>query len=117
MTTFVLIHGAGGTGAQWRYVEPLLRARGHDVVAVDLPCDDDAAGFSAYADAVLAATGDRRDVVLVAQSLAGFTAPLVAARRRVVALVLVAAMVPAPGERGVDWWANTGWPEPPTDDP
>jgi hypothetical protein len=61
---------------------------------------------------VLAATGDRRDVVLVAQSLAGFTAPLVAARRPVDAIVLVAAMVPAPGETGVEWWAR--WPAVPT---
>lgn len=36
---------------------------------------------------------------------------LVAARRRVRALVLVAAMIPAPGERPEDWFANTGWGE------
>jgi pimeloyl-ACP methyl ester carboxylesterase len=47
-------------------------------------------------------------VVLVAQSLGGFTAPLVAAAVPVRALVLVNAMIPAPGETPGAWWANTG---------
>jgi hypothetical protein len=50
------------------------------------------------------------------QSLGGFAAPLVAARRPVDAIVLVAAMIPAPGETGDDWWANTAWPRSPIDD-
>ena len=45
MSTYVLIHGAGSDAWYWHLVEPRLRARGHDVVAVDLPCDDDSAGF------------------------------------------------------------------------
>jgi len=108
VTTFVLIPGAGSDSWYWHRVAPLLRARGHDVVAVDLPCDDDAAGLAEYADAVVAAVGDRTDLVLVAQSMGGFTAPLVAARIPVDLIVLVAAMVPAPGETGGEWWANTG---------
>lgn len=55
------------------------------------------------------AIGDREDVVLVAHSLGGFTAPLVCERVPVELLVMVAAMVPAPGERAEDWWANTGY--------
>ena len=43
-----------------------------------LPCDDDSAGLPEYASTVLEAIGDRDDVVVVAQSLGGFTAPLVA---------------------------------------
>jgi hypothetical protein len=43
---------------------------------MDLPCDDDSAGLSEYADTVVHAIGDRRDLVLVAQSFGGFTAPL-----------------------------------------
>ena len=39
----------------------------------------------------------------------GFTAPLVAARLPVVALVFVAGMVPRPGEAPGDWWQNTGY--------
>lgn len=84
-------------------------ARGHDVVAPDLPCDDDAAGLSEYADVVVEAIGDRTDVVLVAQSLAGFTAPLVCDRVAVDLLVMLAAMVPAPDESPGDWWGNTGY--------
>ena len=82
---------------------------GHEVVAPDLPCDDDSAGLAEYADAVVEAIGDRTDgLVLVAQSLAGFTAPLVCERLPVELLVLVAAMVPAPGEPPGEWWTNTG---------
>src|SRR5205085_9492788 len=89
-----------------------LRAAGHDVVAPDLPSDDDSAGLSAYADAVVEATGDRSDIVVVAQSMGGLTAPMVCDRLSVRLIVLVAAMVPAPGETPGDWWANTGWEQP-----
>ena len=81
MATYVLIHGAGSDSWYWHLVSPRLRALGHDVVAVDLPCDDDAAGLCEYAGAVVDAVGDRSEVVLVAQSLAGFTAPLVCAAK------------------------------------
>jgi pimeloyl-ACP methyl ester carboxylesterase len=109
MATFVLIHGAGGDSWYWHLVVPELRARGHEVVAVDLPCEDDSAGLTEYADAVVEAIGDRTDLVLVAQSMAGFTAPLVCERMPVDLMVLLAAMVPAPGESPGDWWDNTGW--------
>jgi len=108
VATYVLIHGAGSDSWYWHLVVPELRARGHDVVAVDLPCDDDSAGLSEYADTVVDAIGDRTDLVVVAQSLGGFTAPLVCDRVPVSLLVLVAAMVPLPGEAPGDWWANTG---------
>src|SRR5262245_42252318 len=98
MSTFALIHGAASDAWYWHLVEPRLHALGHDVVAVDLPCDDDSAGFEQYADTVVDAVGARDDVVLVAQSLAGFTAPLVCDRFDVRLIVLVAAMVPRPGE-------------------
>jgi pimeloyl-ACP methyl ester carboxylesterase len=109
MATYALLHGASSDSWYWHRVVPLLAARGHDVVAPDLPSDDDAAGFSEYADAAVEAIGDRTEVILVAQSLAGFTAPIVCTRRPVDLLVLVAAMVPSPGESAGDWWANTGW--------
>jgi pimeloyl-ACP methyl ester carboxylesterase len=109
LATYALIHGAGDVGWYWHLVVPELRRRGHDVVAPDLPCDDDSAGWSEYADTVVEAIGDRIDVVVVAQSLGGFTAPLVCDRLPVDLMVLVAAMVPAPGETGNEWWANTGY--------
>ena len=109
MATYVLIHGAASDSWYWHRVVPELRRWGHEVVAPDLPCDDDAAGFPEYADAVVRAIGKRRDLIVVAQSLGGFTAPLVCARLPVDLLVLVAAMVPRPGESGNEWWTNTGY--------
>jgi pimeloyl-ACP methyl ester carboxylesterase len=108
MATYVLIHGAGSDSWYWHRVVPELRERGHDVVAPDLPSDDDAAGLPEYTDTVLDAIGNRTDLVVVAQSLAGFTAPMVCDRVPVNLMVLVAAMVPAPGESPGEWWANTG---------
>ena len=107
MATFVLIHGAADSGWFWHLVEAELRGRGHDTVAPDLPCDD-SAGLAEYTDAVVEAVGDRPDLVVVAQSFGGFTAPLVCDRLPVDLLVLLAGMVPAPGERPEDWPANTG---------
>src|SRR5262249_9464364 len=114
MSTYVLIHGAGSDAWYWHLVEPRLRSLGHDVVAVDLPCDVDSAGFEEYAEVVVDAVGDRADIVLVAQSLGGFTAPLVCDRLDVRLIVLVAAMVPCPGESAGEWWTNTGheFPDP-----
>ena len=114
MATYTLIHGAGGGSWYWHLVTPRLLALGHGVVAVDLPCDDDRAGLDEYAQCVVEAVGGREDVILVAQSLGGFTAPLVCERRPVSLVVLVNAMVPVPGESAGQWWANTGhvFPDP-----
>jgi hypothetical protein len=109
MRTYVLIHGAGDGGWYWHLVESELRARGHDVVAPDLPADDESATLTDYADAVVEAVGDRPDVVVAGQSFGAFTAPLVADRLAARSLVLVAGMIPAPGEAPDDWWANTGY--------
>jgi SAM-dependent methyltransferase len=109
LSTFVLIHGAGDGGWYWHRVEAELRARGHDVVAPDLPAGDESLELDDYADAVVAAVGDRRDLVVVGQSFGGFTAPLVATRLPVDALVFVTAMVPSPGEAPGDWWDKTGY--------
>ena len=76
MATYVLIHGAGSDSWYWHRVAPTLRALGHDVVAPDLPVSDDAAGLCEYADTVVDAIGGRTDLVVVAQSMGGFTAPL-----------------------------------------
>jgi pimeloyl-ACP methyl ester carboxylesterase len=111
MATFVLIHGAGDVGWYWHLVEAQLRARGHDVVAPDLPSEDETKGLEETADEVVLEIGDRRDLVVVGQSFGGFTAPLIAARLPVKVLVYLAAMVPAPGERPADWWSNTGYGE------
>ena len=53
---------SGGIGA-YKAVEVArgLQKRGHDVVAPDLPCDDDAATLRDYADTVVDAIGDLGD--------------------------------------------------------
>jgi len=107
--TFILIPGAGGSAWYWHLIVPRLERLGHEAVPVALPAADDAAGLPEYADAVVRAIGDRdpRCVVVVAQSLGGFTAPLVCQRVAAAQLVLVNAMIPAPGETPGAWWANT----------
>ncbi len=111
MTTYALLHGAGSDSWYWHLVAPLLRARGHDVVAPDLPCDDDDAGIDDYAGVVVDAIGDRENVIIVAQSMAGFTVPLVCDAVPVELVVLVAAMTPREGESPGEWWENTGHAE------
>lgn len=109
MTTYALVPGAGGEATY--FYAPLaarLTAAGHRAVPIDLPADDESAGLREYADIVIAAVGDRTDVVLLAQSMGGFTAPLVAQRMPLKALVLLNAMIPNPGETANEWWANTG---------
>jgi pimeloyl-ACP methyl ester carboxylesterase len=78
-------------------------------VAVDLPSEDESAGLWDYADTVLDAVGECHELVVVGHSLGGFTAPLVCTRAPARLLVLVAGMIPAPGERGADWWTNAGY--------
>ena len=109
MSTFVLIHGGGDVAWYWHLVEAELRARGHDVVAPDLPGDDESLLLDDYASAVVTAVGERKDLIVVAHSFGGFTAPLVAVRLPVDALVFVAGMVPLPGEAPGDWWDRTGY--------
>src|SRR5262245_9779980 len=110
MANFALIPGAGGVSWYWHRVVPLLEDTQHEAIAVDLPGDDPRAGLSVYAERALEAIGTR-EAILVAQSLGGFTAPLVCARARVRTLVFVNAMIPTPGETPGQWWANTGWEE------
>jgi pimeloyl-ACP methyl ester carboxylesterase len=110
MATFVLIPGAGGAAWYWSRVAPLLEDEGHAAIAVDLPGADEHAGLPEYVRLVLAAVADRTDVVLVAQSLGGFTAPMVCERAAVESLVLVNAMIPVPGETPGEWWDHTGAP-------
>lgn len=86
----------------------MLIEAGNQAIAVDLPGDDETAGLPRYTELVVDAIGTRGDVVLVAGSLGGFTAPLVCQRAPVRELVLVNAMIPDPGETARDWWAHTG---------
>lgn len=106
--TFVLVPGAGGQAWYWHRVVAELESRGHTTIAIDLPADDDAADLDVYADAIAVAAAGRDRIVLVAQSMAGFSAPLACDRLPVSLLVLVNAMIPLPGETAGEWWEATG---------
>lgn len=111
MATFVLIHGAGDAGWYWHLAEEELQARGHDTIAPDLPCDNDTASLDDYVDTVTKPAAGRPDLVIVGQSYGAFTATLAAARLPARLLVLLAGMIPAPGESPAEWWRNTGYQE------
>ncbi len=107
MATFVLIHGAWHGAWCWRHVVPLLRARGHDVIAPDLPGhgDDPAAvagqTLEAYAQRIEAVVRDcGGDVVLVGHSLGGLVISAVAEALpgRVRRLVYVTGFLPRDGD-------------------
>lgn len=117
MATYVLIHGAGDVAWSWHLVAAELRALHHAVVAIDLPADDETAGLATYADRIVDAIANRRDLIVVGMSFGGYTAPLVCARVRANLLVLVAAMIPVPGESAAEMFANTGYQQEPQADP
>ena len=96
--TFALVHGAWHGGWAWDALSPELRARGHDVVAPDLPCEDTTAGAADYASIVIDALGGQDDAIVVGHSLGGMTIPLVPARIH----VWLCAYVPQPGRALVD---------------
>ena len=104
-TTFVLVPGAGGHGAYWNRLVPALERRGHQAIAVDIPEQEPGRLLADWAGYVDRAIGERRDVVLVAQSLAGFLAPILAAPVQMI--VLVNGMIPVPAETPNEWWHNT----------
>ncbi|GAA1675595.1 alpha/beta fold hydrolase [Fodinicola feengrottensis] len=108
MATFILIPGAGGAAYYWHLVVPELRELGHQAIAVDLPGADESAGLPEYVDLVVEAAAGQQGLVVVGQSIGGFTAPLACARLDAKLLVLVNPMIPKPGETAGSWWANTG---------
>jgi pimeloyl-ACP methyl ester carboxylesterase len=108
VATFLLIPGAGGVAWYWHRVVPLLTEAGHEAIAIDLPGDDESAGLPEYAAIVRAELARHDAVVLVGQSLGGYTVAAVSDAPNVDALVFVNAMIPAPGETAGAWWANTG---------
>ncbi len=108
MATFILVHGAGDVGWYWHLAEAELRARGHHAIAPDLPCDNNTASLDEYAATVTQAAEGHPDPVIVSQSYGSFAATLAASRLPARLLVLLAGMIPAPGETPGQWWENTG---------
>jgi pimeloyl-ACP methyl ester carboxylesterase len=107
MATYALIPGGGGDPWEWHRLVPELVRRGHEAFAIRLPSEDDSAGWAQYADAVIDTLRDRNEVIIVAESMGAFTAPIVCTRRAVDLLVLLNAMIPLPGETFNAWWSNT----------
>lgn len=109
MATFVLAPGAGGAGrVYWCEVVAELEARGHTAIAVEIAGDDPSLGLPEYAAITDAAIAEHRDVVLVAQSMGAFTAPMISKRDALVRAVLLNAMIPVPGESPGEWFEVTG---------
>ena len=108
MAKFLLIHGSCHGAWCWRDVIPALKARGHDVSAIDLPSHGadttpyQEVTLDAYADAITAAMGD--DTILVGHSMAGYpiTAAAEKAPQKIARLVYLCAYVPAAGKSLVD---------------
>jgi pimeloyl-ACP methyl ester carboxylesterase len=105
--SFVLVPGAGGNAGFWQLVEPLLHKAGFHSVAVSLP-NWPGATLADQADAIVATAEAAAEITVVAQSMGAFSAPLARDRLAVAELVLLNAMIPAPGETAGEWWANTG---------
>jgi pimeloyl-ACP methyl ester carboxylesterase len=102
--TFLLIPGAGCDPWYWHLVVDELG----DAIAVDLPYGDESADLHDYVRLSAEQAAERDDLVVVGQSLGGFTAPVVAERLGARRIALVCAMVPRPGETADEWWSNTG---------
>ncbi len=107
MATFVLIPGAGSDPQVYGATIDELGSLGHDALAPPLPLGDPEAHPSDHAAAVVSATPAGGHIVVVAQSLGAFAGPLVADQVGAALLVLLAPMVPAPGETAGEWWQNT----------
>jgi hypothetical protein len=97
VSTFALIHGAWHGAWCWSALVDELEGRGHRAVALELPSDDPAFAFSDYARLAVEAVEGEEDVVVVAHSLLGCAAPLVAAARPVRRVVYLTPILPQVG--------------------
>ena len=112
MATYALIHGAYDVGWYWHLVERELHERGHRTLAPDLPIEDDDASLRDNAQVVvdgITAIHDGGELIVVGQSWGGYIAPIVADLANADRLVLVAPMIPRPGETDDEMWNATGW--------
>ncbi len=104
--TMILVHGAFQDSRAWDLLLPLLRARGVNAIAVNLPgrasdtTSRDSVTLDRYRDAVLKVIAEQRGpVTLVGHSFGGITISSVAEAmpERIRALVYVAAYLPTAG--------------------
>lgn len=111
MSTFILVHGSWHGAWCWDRVVPLIEARGHRAIAVDLPghgadrTPEGALSFAAYVERVTDVIDAQPEpVVLVGHSMGGtvVTAAAEARPEKVARIVYVAAYVPADGQSLLD---------------
>ncbi len=104
--TIVLVHGAWADASSWDKVIPLLEAAGNEVINVNLPGHGkdltpvNELSLQGYADAVKSAIGSRTDVILVAHSMSGMNASLVAEQipSQLHKVIYLSAFLPRDGE-------------------
>lgn len=107
MSTFVIVPGAWDTPATMGPIIEPLASVGHDVIIVDLPCENADATLDDYAEAVRAALpDDLADVVLIGYSFGGFTASRVAVEHPDMPVVFVAAWIPRDGTSVMELFAG-----------
>lgn len=102
------MHGPKSDSWYWHRVVAQVNEAGFDTIAVDLPVEDDSKGLADYAAVVADTIGGHPKQTIVTHSMAAFIAPMVACLVEVEMLVLVAPMVPRPGETALEWLKNTG---------
>jgi pimeloyl-ACP methyl ester carboxylesterase len=103
MARFILVHGMWHGSWCWEKVTPLLAARGHDVVAVDLPRAP-SPSLTGCRDAVLAQLKDGERAILVGHSLGGvvISEAAEAMPERIAKLVYLAGFLPKSGQSMFD---------------
>ena len=107
MSTFVIVPGAWDTPSTMEPVIEPLESAGHNVIVVDLPCENPEATLNDYADAVHSALpDDLSDVALVGYSFGGFTASRIAVEHPDLPVVYVAAWIPREGASVLDIFAG-----------
>jgi hypothetical protein len=102
MATFGLIHGAWHGAWCWERVAPELERLGHRSIAVDLPIEDEAATTIEYADHCAKAFAGADGMIVVAHSMAGLVAPLLAGRMKLAGIVYLAGVLRRPGKSLAD---------------
>jgi pimeloyl-ACP methyl ester carboxylesterase len=120
--TIVLVHGAWSDSSAWSEVIPMLKVKGHEVINVNLPGHAaDNTPFAeitlrSYVDAVKAAIGDRKDIILVGHSMAGIVITQVGEEipGQIKKLIYPAAFLPLDGQSLLDLGktdtdGHTGW--------
>jgi pimeloyl-ACP methyl ester carboxylesterase len=112
MSTYLLIHGAWHGGWCWRKVVPLLQAKGHTVLAPDLPGHGDdktptaTVTLQSYSDRIcLLAEAQAEPVILLGHSMGGVAITQAAEQcpKQIRALVYLCAFLPRNGDSLMTW--------------